>query len=48
MFDGAMDAICSHWHTRARAAEAVLLVLGHVHRDQWNWTGSEVLSFEIA
>lgn len=29
-------------------AEAVLLILGHVHRGEWRWIGSEVLHFEIA
>jgi predicted nucleic acid-binding protein len=29
-------------------SEAVLLILGHVHRGEWRWSGSEVLSFEIA
>jgi len=29
-------------------SEAVLLVLGHVHRGDWRWIGSEVLSFELA
>jgi predicted nucleic acid-binding protein len=29
-------------------AEAVLLILGHVHRGEWRWIGSEVLHLEIA
>jgi predicted nucleic acid-binding protein len=29
-------------------AEAVLLILGHVHRGEWRWIGSEVLRFEVA
>jgi hypothetical protein len=28
-------------------SEAVLLIIGHVHRGDWRWTGSEVLSFEV-
>ncbi len=28
-------------------AEAVLLILGHVERDEWRWIGSEVLDFEV-
>jgi predicted nucleic acid-binding protein len=29
-------------------SEAVLLILGHVHRGDWRWVGSEVLDVEIA
>lgn len=28
-------------------AEAVLLILSHVHRGEWRWISSEVLDFEI-
>lgn len=28
-------------------AEAVLLILGHVHRGEWRWIGSEALRFGI-
>jgi len=27
-------------------SEAVLLILGHIHRGEWRWTSSEVLGFE--
>lgn len=29
-------------------SEAVLLILGHIHRGDWRWISSEVLRFEIA
>jgi predicted nucleic acid-binding protein len=50
-----LDACCLHrpfddqTQDRIRLeSEAVLLILGHVHRGDWRWIGSEVLSFEVA
>jgi hypothetical protein len=28
-------------------AEAVLLILGHVERDEWRWISSDVVTYEI-